>query len=111
MNLILNLVDKYALLGEDDLDGLAAIALQGILALDASAEADLDRALFAGQQIDASSRRGAQRVLDILASHGAIEQKSAAGDFDGVDLSFHAGPLIDLLRRMPHRDPATGLSS
>ena len=92
----------------DDRD--AAQELDMLFTLDPTAARDLTRALFDDQRPDVATPAGVQLMLDILQSVGAVEQKSDLGLDAMVGLKFNAQPLINILKRMPHRDPGMGLS-
>lgn len=91
-------------------DRAAALELDMVLQLDPTAVRDLMRALFGEERINAGTQAGSQRVLDVLKSFGAFEQDVRAEAPEKLFLKFHARPLSELLKRMPHREPGMGLS-
>lgn len=105
-----NLIDMFTQPGVPEVERIAAVELNLMFVLDPSAETDLLRALFAGQQINITTRTGLQRMLDILNAYGAVEQQFDPSNPEKFGLKFHAQPLINLLKRQPHRDPHNGLS-
>ena len=97
--------------GGNHVDQKAALALDMLFRLDASAERDLLDALFGDCKFDASTPNGMNRMLDGLKQVGAVEvdsQTSTKGEIFG--LKFHARPLLEILKKMPHREGGFGLS-
>ena len=87
-----------------------ALELDTILMLDPNAMKDLVQALFGDQQPDLATKAGKNRLMDTLMAVGAIKQCCEPGNARNPWLTFHAGTLLDLLKRMPHRDPGLGVS-
>jgi len=92
-------------------DQAAALELDLLLMLDPSAESDLLQILFNGQDFDVTTPAGLDRMLAILQRHGAIDPNcSPASQAVLFALRFHARPLIDLLKKLPHRESGLGLA-
>lgn len=97
--------------GGNHADRTAALELDMLLMLDASAERDLLKALFGDCQFDASTPAGMTYMLDVLKHVGAVEVNSQPITTSEIfGLKFHARPLLDLLKAMPHREGGMGLS-
>ena len=90
-------------------DHHAAVELVLILLADPSAWSDLVRTVFAGNPVDATTRTGVQRVLQIFYAYGVVEDIRDENS-KILRLRFRAQPLLQMLRRMPDRDPLTGIA-
>jgi len=89
----------------------AARDLDMLLMIDPSAEHDLLDAIFHGRKFDMMTPAGMNLMVDAMTRIGALETK--AGTVAPVEipwLTFHAQPLLKLLKAMPHRDPGLGIS-
>ena len=97
--------------GTPTADQAAALELDLLLMLDPSAERDLLQILFNGQDFDVTTQAGLDRMFAILQQHGAIDPNcSPVCQTVLFALRFHARPLIDLLKKLPHRESGLGLA-
>jgi hypothetical protein len=98
------------LLTDAPIDHRAASEIRRMFILDSSIAQDLFRAVYDGQTVKVSSRAGILRLVTRLYELGALEIRPLSNNPRAIDLRLTARPLIDLIRRMPHRDPENGLS-
>ena len=88
----------------------AAVELGIILLLDPSAAPDLIRMLFAGRKVDFENWASVHRLSRVLLAYGVVEEELVPGDQQRFMWKFRARPLVQMLKRMAHRDPETGLT-
>lgn len=97
--------------GGNHADRAAALELDTLFMLDASAERDLLDSLFGNHDFDASTPVGMNQMLNVLQNVGAVEMNSKPNTTSEIfGLKFHARPLLNLLKAMPNRDGGMGLS-
>jgi hypothetical protein len=104
------LIGMFSEPGGNHADRTAALDLDMLLMLDATAERDLLNALGV-KNLNVSTPACMNRMMDVLKHVGAVEvnsQPTTSSDIFG--LKFHAQPLLDLLKAMPHREGGMGLS-
>lgn len=89
----------------------AARELDLLLMLDPSVEHDLLDATFHGRKPDVMTTAGMNFMIDAMTRIGALETKmDTVAPVEIPWLTFHAQPLLKLLKAMPHRDPGLGIS-
>ena len=93
-----------------DPDQTAAVELGIIFLLDPSAVPELIRTLFAGHKVEVDNWAGVHRLLRVLLAYGVVEEELVPGEQQRFMWKFRARPLVQMLKRMPHRDPDTGLT-
>jgi len=108
-NEIATITDLFTGFAPPDAEAKAAVELGFILLLDPSAATDLVSTIFAGETLDASNWSGVQRILKKFYAHGVIED--VRGENSKINrYRFRAGPLVEMLKRMPSRNTETGLT-
>ncbi len=106
---IFTLTNLFTGFAPPDADVSAAVELGFIMLLDPSAATDLVNTLFAGETLDATNWPGVQRILKKFYAHGVIEDVRDENS-KIVRYRFRAGPLVEMLKRLPNRNPESGLS-
>jgi hypothetical protein len=89
----------------------AARELDILLMIDPSAERDLLDAIFHGRKFDVMTPAGMNLMVAAMTRIGALETKTdTVAPIEIPWLTFHAQPLLKLLKAMSHRDPGLGIS-